>query len=86
MAQTINQTTSFMTEVFSDMEKIKASKGFLSMFGRAGSKTEFVDNATEIMIDIIRGEKKRLAERFDRWTRLVYPLLLALVLVVSFVL
>jgi hypothetical protein len=35
---------------------------------------------------IVRGDKKRLAERFDRWTRLVYPLLLTLVLVVSFVL
>ncbi len=37
-------------------------------------------------VNRIKGEKKPLAERFDRWSRIVYPLLLALVLAVSFVL
>ena len=35
------------------------------MFGRPGSRTEYVENATQIIIDIIRGEKKisQLLER-----------------------
>lgn len=47
-----------MTELFSDMEKIKVSRGFLSAFGRGNSRTVFVDNARELTIDLIRGEKK----------------------------
>ncbi len=47
-----------MTELFSDMERIKVSRGFLSAFGRGNSRTVFVDNARELTIDLIRGEKK----------------------------
>ena len=57
MPQNINLTTSFMTELFSDMDNIKTSTGFLSVFGQNG-RTEYVDNARELTIDIIRGEKK----------------------------
>ncbi len=35
---------------------------------------------------LIRGEKKKLAERIDRWSRIVYPILLAFVVAASFVL
>lgn len=54
-----------MTEVFSDMDQIKVSRGFMSAFGRGASKTVFVDNARELTIDLIRGEKKisKLLER-----------------------
>lgn len=53
-----------MTELFSDMAAIKTSTGFLSIFGRNG-RTVFVENARELTIDIIRGEKKisKLLER-----------------------
>lgn len=58
MAQTINNTTSFMTEVFSDMQKIAVSRGFMSLFGRGMSRTEFIEDSRQVLIDIIRGEKK----------------------------
>lgn len=59
MAQTINTLTTWLTDVFNDMSKIKVSKGFMSLFGRPGfSMTEYVENATQISIDLIRGEKK----------------------------
>lgn len=57
-AQTINNTTSFMTEVFNDMANIKASTGFMSIFGRGPmSRVEYVNNARQVLIDIIRGKK-----------------------------
>lgn len=58
MAQNINLTTSFMTEVYTDMDNMKISKGFMAIFGRNNSRTEFVENARELTIDLIRGEKK----------------------------
>ena len=58
MAQSINSITSFLTDGFSDLSKIKASKGFLSMFGRSmDSVTAYVMNSTQISIDIKRGFK-----------------------------
>lgn len=58
MAQTINSISSFMGDAFSDLSAIKASKGFMSLFGRGQSRTYFVENATQIAVDLQRGEKK----------------------------
>ena len=35
---------------------------------------------------MVKKKNEQRAERFDRWSRIVYPLLLALVIAVSFVL
>lgn len=60
MAQTINSITSFYSGVFSDLSQIKVSKGFSSIFANGGvmSQTLYVENATQISIDLIRGFKK----------------------------
>jgi len=67
MAQTVNSIKSFMLGVFSDLSQIKASTGFQSIFanGGQGSITRYVENATQVDIDLIRGFKKisKLLER-----------------------
>lgn len=67
MAQTINSITSFMTEVFSDLSRINVSRGFMSIYanGAPDSRTEYVENATQIVIDLVRGYKNisKLLER-----------------------
>jgi len=58
--QTVNRLTAFMAELFSDMDKIKVSTGFMSLWGKSenGSITERVDDSLEFTMDIIRGKKK----------------------------
>lgn len=67
MAQTVDSIKSFMLGVFSDMSQIKASTGFQSIFSNSGmgAQTVYVENATQIAIDLIRGYKKisKLLER-----------------------
>lgn len=55
--QSVGAVTLFMTEMFSDLDMTGTPVGFQSFFGRAGAgRTDFVNNALQISIDIIRGE------------------------------
>jgi hypothetical protein len=60
MAQLINPLTSYFDGVYSDLSQIKISKGFMSIFANAGNgaRTRYINNATQISVDLYRGYKK----------------------------
>ncbi|MEJ2043706.1 MAG: major capsid protein [Reinekea sp.] len=60
MPQLINPLTSYFDGVYSDLSNIKVSKLFLSIWANAmgGARTEYVDNATQVSVDLYRGYKK----------------------------
>lgn len=60
MAQTINRLSSFfVTAGYDDLQKIKASTGFLSRWGKgAGSVTMQVNDRLDFSMDIVRNKKK----------------------------
>lgn len=59
MAQTLNAITTYVDSAFSDLSLIKYGHGFMSIWANSGlgSKTVFVENATQIVVDIMRGKK-----------------------------
>jgi len=60
MPQLINPLTSYFDGVYSDLSNIKISKLFLSIWANAGmgARTRYIDNATEVSVDLMRGFKK----------------------------
>lgn len=67
MAQTVNALTSFFVRAgYDDLQKIKASTGFLSLWGKgSGSITVRVNDRLDFSMDIVRN-KKKISQIFPR--------------------
>lgn len=67
MTQNVNDLTAFFVDsYYDDMQRIKASTGFISRWGKgAGSLTIRVNDALEFSMDIVRN-KKTIAQLFPR--------------------